>query len=262
MKKKTLLIQLLLLLSYYSFASNEILSPADSVTATTCHHHEKKTRVFIYTQLISPSLLIGSGALALCSQRIRSVDNQINRGVSAQHKRVSYDDYIQYVPTASVLLLEVCGVKSENGFKKQVITLPLSILLTATLVNAGKYSVQRMRPDQSSKNSFPSGHTATAFMGAELLRMEYGKEYPLIAATGYALAAMTGAMRIYNNKHFLSDVLAGAGVGILSVRIAYWLSPYLNDMLWKNNMSRSGGVPSLSPYLIKDGYGVTLSFNF
>ncbi|MEG0464668.1 hypothetical protein, partial [Bacteroides sp.] len=98
MKKKTLLIQLLLLLPYYSLASNETLPPADSVTATTCHHHEKKTRVFIYTQLISPSLLIGSGALALCSQRIRSVDNQINRGVSAQHKRVSYDDYIQYVP--------------------------------------------------------------------------------------------------------------------------------------------------------------------
>lgn len=262
MKKKTLFIQLLLLFPYYSLGSNEALPPADSVSTTTYHHHENKARVFTYTQLISPSLLIGSGALVLCSQRMRSADNQINRGVSAQHKRLSYDDYIQYVPTASVLLLDVCGVKSANGLKKQAITLPLSILLTATLVNAGKYSVQRIRPDQSSRNSFPSGHTATAFMGAELLRMEYGKEYPLIAATGYALAAMTGAMRIYNNRHFLSDVLAGAGVGILSVRIAYWLSPYLNDVFWKSNTSSNGAVPSLSPYLVKDGYGVTLSFNF
>lgn len=44
---------------------------------------------------------------------------------------------------------------------------------------------------------------------------------------GYAVAAGVGAMRVYNNKHWCSDILAGAGIGILSASIMYWLAPYL-----------------------------------
>ena len=71
-------------------------------------------------------------------------------------------------------------------------------------------------------NSFPSGHTFTAFTGAEILRREYGEEYPWIAVAGYAVAVTVAAMRVYNNRHWLGDVCAGAGLGILSVTLAYW----------------------------------------
>ena len=63
-------------------------------------------------------------------------------------------------------------------------------------------------------------------MGAELVRIEYGEDYPWLAVGAYTIATATGALRVYNNHHWLSDVVAGAGVGILSARIGYWLLPY------------------------------------
>ena len=95
-------------------------------------------------------------------------------------------------------------------------------------VNVTKNLTKVERPDGSARNSFPSGHTATAFMGAELLRREYWNVSPWIGIAGYAVAAGTGFFRIYNNRHWLTDVLAGAGVGILSVQAAYWLYPAIS----------------------------------
>ena len=93
--------------------------------------------------------------------------------------------------------------------------------------NALKYGIAAERPYSGVFNSFPSGHTYTAFMGAEILRREYGEEDPGIAIAGYTVATSVGIMRIYNNRHWASDVLAGAGIGILSASLTYWLAPYL-----------------------------------
>mgnify|MGYP003199246539 CR=1 FL=1 len=64
--------------------------------------------------------------------------------------------------------------------------------------------------------SFPSGHTATAFMTATMLTKEYGHISPWIGIGAYSVATATGLMRMANNKHWLSDVLTGAGIGILA----------------------------------------------
>ncbi|MBQ1177891.1 MAG: phosphatase PAP2 family protein, partial [Bacteroidaceae bacterium] len=78
---------------------------------------------------------------------------------------------------------------------------------------------------------FPSGHTATTFMGAELVRIEYGDEHPWLAAGAYTLATAVGVLRVYNDRHWFTDVFAGAGVGILSARIGYWLLPYTRQVM-------------------------------
>ena len=101
--------------------------------------------------------------------------------------------------------------------------------IMAGAVNGIKYSVGRLRPDGSRYNSFPSGHTATAFMTASMLHKEYGWRSPLFSIGGYTAAAVTGVSRICNNRHWLSDVVAGAAIGIGSVELGYFLA----DLIFK-----------------------------
>lgn len=83
-------------------------------------------------------------------------------------------------------------------------------LTTGVIVESLKYTVHRERPNGHPK-SFPSGHTAAAFVGAGFLQMRYGVAWGLPA---YALAAFTGYSRIESNNHWTSDVLMGAAIGL------------------------------------------------
>ena len=102
------------------------------------------------------------------------------------------------------------------------------------------------RPDGSANNSFPSGHTATTFMGAELVRIEYGDESPWYSVGAYAVATTVGVLRVYNERHWFTDVFAGAGVGILSARIGHWLLPYTRKMMYKLTGCDAFIYPSVS----------------
>ena len=106
-------------------------------------------------------------------------------------------------------------------------------------INAFKKTASVERPDGSSLNSFPSGHTATAFMGAELMMQEYKNESVWYGISGYVVATGTGLFRMYNNKHWLSDVVAGAGIGILSAKAGYWLFPYVSKVFKSNKNKRT-----------------------
>ena len=126
-----------------------------------------------------------------------------------------------------------------------------------------KNILKEMRPDGSDSKSFPSGHTATAFMGAELLRMEYEDSNPWIGVAGYVSATLTGFLRVYNNRHYLTDVLAGAGIGILSARIAYWLYPAIKEFLIPDKIGCI--LLSFSPYCESGRYrsvGASCILNF
>ena len=142
--------------------------------------------------------------------------------VSCHNPRLYVDDYMQYLPATVPLALNLCGVKGKHTFGKLAMLEGGSFLLGAGWLTAFKYRLGVRRPDGYGLNSFPSGHTFTAFTGAEIIRREYGEEYPWMAVAGYAFAVTIGAMRIYNNRHWIGDVCAGAGLGILSVTLVYW----------------------------------------
>ena len=125
------------------------------------------------------------------------------------------------------------------------------ILATSTIITVGSVFALKSitnveRPDGSSNNSFPSGHTAIAFAGAEFLYQEYKDQSIWYGVAGYAVAAGTGIFRMYNNRHWLTDVAAGAGIGILSTKIAYWMNPYISRKLFNNEQNKSTSliVPS------------------
>lgn len=90
-------------------------------------------------------------------------------------------------------------------------------LVTQTAVQGLKYSFRRPRPDGSNNLSFPSGHTATSFATATVLQRHFGWGAGVPA---YAFASYVGIARMAADKHHLSDVIMGAGIGLVAGRSA------------------------------------------
>ena len=168
--------------------------------------------------------LFGAGALLTFNPTANTLAAGLRDAVlSAGLPRVPVDDYMQYLTAATPVTLSLCGLKGRHSIGRMALLEGGSYLIGAGWLNAFKYKTGVLRPDGSACNSFPSGHTFVAFTGAEIIRREYGKEYPWIAVAGYTVAVLVGAMRIYNNRHWAGDVLAGAGLGMLSVTLTYWI---------------------------------------
>ncbi len=166
------------------------------------------------------------------------ISNHVMEGMPNFHTEV--DDYIQYLPLATQLTMGLSGVKGRSKHRWQLIaTDAMAATMMAVMVNGIKYSADRTRPN-GGHGSFPSGHTATAFMGATLLAHEYGHKSIWIPIAGYSVATATGVLRILNNKHYASDVLVGAAIGIASAELAYWVSDAIfnNRKLFKSRRAR------------------------
>ena len=178
-------------------------------------------------ELIMPLSLIGAGTLGFV-EPVRSSRYEVRDYLDSWRgtHRTSVDDYLQYVPLVSIYGCSLLGAEAKHNYVDRTLELATSYIALGAMVNVIKYTVHAPRPDGSANNSFPSGHTATTFMGAELVRIEYGEEYPWLAAGAYTIATAVGVLRVYNNRHWFTDVFAGAGVGILSARVGYWLLPY------------------------------------
>ena len=173
--------------------------------------------------LVSGVALGGAGTLLTFQPEINRLAVSLHDDVVAANlPQMSADDYIQYLPAIAPVALNLCGLHSRHPLGRMMMLEGGSYLLGAGWLNALKYGIGVERPDNSRFNSFPSGHTFVAFTGAELIRREYGEEYPWVAVAGYAVAIAVGAMRIYNDRHWLGDVLAGAGLGIMSITLVYW----------------------------------------
>ncbi len=140
------------------------------------------------------------------------------------------DNYTQFSGIALTVGLKMAGVEGRSSWPRLAASSLASYAVMAAFVNSIKYTTSEMRPDGSTRNSWPSGHTATAFVGATILHKEYGlTRSPWYSIAGYSVATATGVMRVLNNRHWISDVLSGAGIGILSTELAYGIC----DLLFK-----------------------------
>lgn len=216
---------------------------------------------FHYKQIILPAAFLSYGIMGLESGQIKGFNKSIREEVMEDiDDKISIDDFSQYLPIASIYGVNAFGVKSKNSTKDKTIILATSYLLMGLTVNTFKTTTSVERPDGSGFNSFPSGHTATAFMGAELMMQEFKDESIWYGISGYVVATGTGIFRMYNNKHWLTDVVAGAGIGILSAKAGYWFYPYVSKLFYanKNKNTKTVFIPSYNGKQV--GFGLVSKF--
>lgn len=211
-----------------TMAVQPVFSPAESVVdssaAVSCRTFAKRLDRYSETRFcqityVGFPLLISGMAVGREDTHFRRLRNDY-----MPRFRFHLDDYTQYAPGAVMLGLKAFGVKGRSSWARMLVSDAVAAALMASVVNTVKHNVSVLRPDGSNDHSFPSGHTATAFMTATMLTKEYGYKSPWVGIAAYATASSTGFMRMANNKHWLSDVLTGAGIGILSTELGYWVA--------------------------------------
>jgi membrane-associated phospholipid phosphatase len=188
------------------------------------------------TSIIVPTAMITYGAVSLTSGSLRSLDRTTRKEIMEDHAtfRTDFDDYLKLVPAVAVYALNMAGIKGKHNFVDRSMLLGMSTVITSATTFGIKSATGRLRPDGSTYNSFPSGHTSIAFMTAQFMWEEYKDVSPWYGIAGYAVATTTGVLRIYNNRHWVSDVIAGAGLGILSTKAAYWMYPKIQRLFVHN----------------------------
>jgi len=113
-------------------------------------------------------------------------------------------------------------------------------IVSQVVTHSIKYTVQRTRPDGSTNNSFPSGHTSVSFASATVLQREFGWK---VGIPAYAVASYIGMSRIEGRRHFASDVLFGAAIGVMAGRAAT-VDIAGNRFLLAPSASKGGGAVS------------------
>jgi len=188
--------------------------------------------------------------------RVNNKDGKKNTQLLTDFK-TSVDDYTQYFGPLMTVGMKLGGYEGRSDWPRLLASAAMSYGIMAAFVNGIKYTAKEMRPDGSTANSWPSGHTATSFVGATILHKEYGlTRSPWFSVAGYGVATATGVMRVLNNRHWVSDVMSGAGIGILSTELGYALGDILfkGKGLLRNDLEANYENPSF--FSISMGVGI------
>ncbi len=176
-------------------------------------------------ETILPISLLAFGSAKAFSPAIRNMDTDLRNKISERHPNVGFnaDDWLQWAPSASVYALDAAGVKLKHRFREHLLLDAGSILITGGAGFVLRKVSARIDGFGITDTQFPSGHTANAFRGAEMLRQEMSGRHPLLQWSGYLVAGLVAGSRLIRGEHYLSEVVAGAGLGILSTKITYAL---------------------------------------
>lgn len=142
------------------------------------------------------------------------------------------DEVLRFVPAMALVSMKALGMESRTEkWSELIVRSAVSTAIMGLAVESTKRLAGRIRPDGSDDRSFPSGHTAAAFLTASLFVKEYGHLNPWYSVGAYGMATSTAMLRRINDKHWMSDVMVGAGIGILSVELGYALA----DIFYKTD---------------------------
>lgn len=232
-----------------------------------------QTGKFPVAEFVVPAATFAVAALFVKTPFLVDWREEVQKHLSNHGKnKTSVDNYLQYVPAAAPYLLYACGYKGEHNFLDKTILLAMSAATFAVVNNTLKFAFNEKRPDSNAHNSFPSGHTGTAFMGAEYMRREYWNHNKWVAMSGYVVATAVAYLRIYNDRHWINDVVGGAAIGYLSTTFAYWIYPKIfrkrermhrQELLIRQKKARQPGqMVMATPFATGHCAGINLSYTF
>ena len=203
-----------------------LFSQVDSARIDTFH------KVKFGPKLVLPISLIAIGGIVKETNFREYFQEEVQN--STFRTNTTADDYLQYVPIAQMYIADIYSSKTKNEIFQQSKNLVIAEIFTAIIVQSVKHITNVRRPN-GHDYSFFSGHTSQAFTGATALYLEYKDSNKLYALSGYGFSTATGMLRVTNNKHWLSDVLVGAGVGMLSAQLIWYINPLKNWKPFKNS---------------------------
>lgn len=251
--KKVIFSILLILCSFDTIMATQ---PSRNFFVTDTFLTDQSFYKFKPKQLIVPSSLILAGSVGLMTNNENWLDHRIQQKVvnewNTPFKSYSVDNFLLAVPALSVYGLNMIGLKGKHQFIDRTLILGLSTIASIGFVTILKPLTSNLRPDGTTYDSWPSGHTTLAFAGAEFMRMEFKERSPWFGIAAYGVATSVGVLRVYNNRHWFTDVVAGAGFGILSTKMAYWLFPSVKRYCFNTSTTKS---------LTKANFSILPSYN-
>ena len=192
---------------------------------------------------IAPAALLGGGSAIkiFAHDSFDAAVRETVQGIRPEGRAIAADEFLRFLPFAMGAALAFAVPDAGWGRRGELLLQTgTALVCTAALTKGLKLIVDSPRPDASDSNSFPSGHCALAFAGAELVRIQHGWAW---GSAAYVCAIAVAGMRLYNDAHWFSDVLAGAGTGILCAQLSRLILP-LEKRLLKMDLALT---PTLDP---------------
>lgn len=211
-----------------------------------------------YKSFIIPTAFIATGAILLNSEFNNDIQTKTN-SIFGSGFRSKADNVFPLIPIGQIYAGKYLGFQPKTNFRNQTVNILLANTATVVVVEIAKRIAKRERPDLSDNLSFPSGHSAVAFTNATLLYYEYKDSNFWYASSGFLFAGATAAFRIANDKHYASDVLTGAGIGLASGIIFSHISPLKSFRVSKKSKATAFIYPQLGNQI---GLGAIINPNF
>ncbi len=188
---------------------------------------------------ITGAMLVGTGVIVNKDATKNSVRDWVRERYDIPN--TSIDDILQHSPIAMIYIADLALGSDKKKVGRHTRHLITTQALTLGTMLLAKEITNTPRPNGAS-HAFPSGHTAYTFASAGVMYQSFKDDNLLLAYSGYLPAITVGAYRMIKDKHWISDVLVGAGMGILFSHLTYHFD------IWHSRTDKHGKKDFMSDH--------------
>ncbi|MDX5420847.1 MAG: phosphatase PAP2 family protein [Hymenobacteraceae bacterium] len=226
-----------------SVVTADTVQPGQETSSKEAERLEADDRRFLTRAVLPSAVLIAAGIYTYGGRGVLSSLDVFNyRNQAFPDFGTKADDFAMFAPLVGLYGFNLISPLNRHKLGRQTVLFFSAVGITSAIVGPTKLITDIERPN-GEPYAFPSGHTAYAFTIATFMDKEFRHTAPWVSVVSYSIAGGTGVLRVLNNEHWMSDVLAGAGVGILSVNVVYWV----HAKLTKGGGLKTSVVPVVLP---------------